>query len=216
MCGRYSLVDPERLKRTFGRRFRFDEMSDTRLPRFNIAPTQEVLGVRDVGGDVVESLAWGIDGRINARAETIAPAVQGQRAIASAFQGRRCIVFADGFYEWRNKRPVYFQLDGGEPFAFAGIWALGERAAECAIVTTQPNALVRVVHDRMPVILSAAALDVWLGPGELSADVVRGLLVPYPADAMVSRPVSSRLNNARYDAADVLVDNDPVQPSLGL
>lgn len=205
MCGRFSLVDPERMKRTFGRRFRFDEMSDTRLPRFNVAPTQEVLGVKNDGADAIEDMAWGIGGRINARAETIAP----------TFQRNRCVIFADGFYEWQNKRPIYFQLQDGEPFAFAGIWASNHGATECAIVTTEPNALVRPVHDRMPVILPLEALDVWLGQDELPPEVVRALLAPYPAEAMVSRPVSSRLNNARYDAADVLVDNDPIQQGLG-
>ena len=180
-------------------------MSDTRLPRFNIAPAQEVLGVRNDGDDAVESFAWGIGGRINARAETIAP----------ASQRKRCVIFADGFYEWQNKRPIYFQLNDGEPFAFAGIWAPNQDAAECAIVTTEPNTLVRPVHDRMPVILPADAMDVWLGQDELPPDVVRALLAPYAADAMVSRPVSSRLNNARYDAPDVLVDDDPIQQRLG-
>ena len=206
MCGRFTLIDPDRLERFYGKRFRFEEFSEYRLPRFNIAPTQGVAGVRNDGRDTVESLIWGIRGRINARAETV----------ASASPRNRCIVFADGFYEWRNKRPTYFTLETDEPFAFAGLWAASRQGAECTIVTCEPNDLARPIHDRMPVILPQDALEVWLSQEYLAEDVVRSILRPYPGVSMKGRPVSRRLNSARYDAPDVLVDDDPVQERLGL
>jgi putative SOS response-associated peptidase YedK len=201
MCGRYTMTDPDRLERAFGLRFHFEELSDTRIPpRFNVAPTQPVLGVKN-GSANVELFRWGIGGRINARAETI-----GSRA-----QKSRCVLFADGFYEWSHQRPTYFTLQDGEPFAFAGIWSQARDASECAIITCEANDLVRAVHDRMPVILPSDALDVWLEEEALPADVQRALLRAYPAEAMAARPVSTRLNNARYDAPDILEHTDPIQ-----
>lgn len=204
MCGRFTLTDPERLRRTFGDRFRFEEFSEYRLPRFNIAPSQPVLGVRNDGRDTVERLAWGLDGRINARAETLRARPQRQR----------CAIFADGFYEWRERKPVYFQLRSGAPFAFAGVWSASGAAATCSIVTCEPNALVRDTHDRMPVVLADDGLAIWLDAESLPEAVMRPLLVPYAAAAMIARPVSSRVNDARYDAADILTNDDPVQERL--
>ena len=157
--------------------------------------------------NAVEQMQWGIHGRINARAESV----------SSRSQRNRCIIFADGFYEWRDKRPTYFQLRNAEPFAFAGIWnSLEGSEAQCSIITTEPNDLVRPIHDRMPVILPDDALDVWLGESDLPTDVLRAMLWPYQAESMTARSASGRLNNARYDAPDVLVDDDPVQQGLGL
>lgn len=205
MCGRFTLTDPDRLERAYGKRFGFAEFSEYRLPRFNVAPAQAVLGVRNDGARSVEPLWWGIHGRINARAQTVA--LRGER--------HRCIVFADGFYEWQNRKPTYFTLKTGEPFAFAGVWSTEGEGARCAIITCEANDAVRPIHDRMPVILPDDALDVWLAQEELPSEVVRSLLRPLPAGAMAARTVSRRLNDARYDAPDVLVDDDPVQPSLG-
>lgn len=207
MCGRFTVTDPARLKKAYGRRFRFEEFSQTRLPaRFNVAPTQLVLAVRNDGRDAAEEMAWGIDGRINARAETV----------AARAQRDRCIIFADGFYEWSNKRPTFFALRDRAPFAFAGIWQARDDAGACAVITCEPNALVRTIHDRMPVILSDDALDVWLGEGALPPEVARASLRPYPADAMIAVPASTRLNNAAYDAPDVLADDDPRQQAFDL
>lgn len=208
MCGRFTVTDPARLKGIYGQRFRFEEFSETRLPaRYNVAPTQPVLVVRSGGSNAVEEMTWGIHGRINARAETL----------AARTQRERCIVFADGFYEWSNKRPTYFALRDREPFAFAGIWrARTGGAAECAVITCEPNALVRPVHDRMPAILPDDALDVWLGEDPLPPDIVRAVLRPYPAEAMMAVPASMRLNNVRYDAPDVLIDDDVVQARFDL
>ena len=195
MCGRFTLTDPGALGRTFGQ-FSFDEFRETRLPRFNIAPTQGVLGVRNDGCNTVEELRWGIRGRINVRAESIAARRYPVR--------RRCIEFADGFYEWRDGRPFYFTLFSGEPFAFAGLWEPGNGLPACDVATCEPNALVGPVHDRMPVILTGEALDRWLDPEPLPAEVAASLLRPYPARLMCVREVSRKVNNANYDAADVL------------
>jgi len=204
MCGRFTLTDPLRIRAAYPR-YRFEEFSEYRLPRFNIAPAQPVLGVRNDGRDDVEPLQWGIDGRINARVETI-----GARPVPF-----RCIIFADGFYEWRGRKPVYYTMKDARPFAFAGIWQpVSEGATPCAIVTCAPNELVARVHDRMPAILRDDQLDAWLQNNDLSPADTRSLIQPHDPTAMTSRDVSMRLNDARYDAPDVLIDNDPVQESL--
>jgi putative SOS response-associated peptidase YedK len=200
MCGRFTLVNPGALPGVFPR-FRYPEFSQTRLPRFNIAPTQSVLGVRDDGGEMVEEMRWGVRGRINARAESILA----RRAPVR----RRCIEFADGFYEWRGRRPFYYTLRTGEPFAFAGLWDPGNGAASCTVVTCSPNALVAAVHDRMPVVLSRDAVELWLDPQPMPPEVAGAILRPFDAELMTAREVSSRVNNANYDAADVLEAPDP-------
>jgi putative SOS response-associated peptidase YedK len=200
MCGRFTLAKPQALPSAFPQ-FRFREFSETRLPRYNIAPAQEVLGVRNDGRDLVEELRWGVRGRINIRAESIAA----RRAPVQ----RRCIEFADGFYEWRAGRPYYYTLRSGEPFAFAGLWEPGEQLPCCDVVTCRPNALVAPVHDRMPVILSAGRVSLWLDPEPLPTEVAEAILQPLDAAQMEVREVSRRVNNANYDAADVLSGADP-------
>jgi putative SOS response-associated peptidase YedK len=201
VCGRFSLTNPSGLPAAFPR-FRFPEFSQTRLPalrpRFNVAPTQEVLGVRNDGRNTAELMRWGIRGRINIRAESVAARHGTIR--------RRCIEFADGFYEWRNRLPVYYTLKSGEPFAFAGLWEPGNGGAACDLVTCEPNALVAPIHNRMPVILAPANLELWLDPEPLPPDVAASILRPFDAALMQARDVSKRVNNANYDAADVLAD----------
>jgi putative SOS response-associated peptidase YedK len=219
MCGRYSLTNPERISLAFPT-FRFAGFSEYRLPRFNVAPTQSVLGVRNDGRKVIESLRWGLlsfgstgTGLINARAETLAQ----KPSFRDAYERQRCAIFADGFYEWRDRRPTRFSLRSGEPFAFAGLWEPGGgELATCAIITCEPNELVATVHDRMPVILAGCNLDVWLSGEELPNAVVRSILRPYDARKMESRAASMRLNKAAYDAPDVLEDDTPVQTALDL
>jgi putative SOS response-associated peptidase YedK len=138
MCGRYTLVDPARLAGRYPQ-FRFEEFSQSRLrtPRYNVAPTQRVVGVRNDGTSVVE-MRWGLGsgvaatGQINARSETVAT----KPTFREAFRKRRCIVFADGFYEWKNRKPMHFSMKGDEPFAFAGIWEpSGRDDSTCALLT---------------------------------------------------------------------------------
>jgi putative SOS response-associated peptidase YedK len=200
MCGRFSLTKPAALAAAFPR-FRFPEFSETRLPRYNIAPTQSVLGVRNDGRDIVEELRWGIRGRINIRAESILARRGPVR--------RRCVEFADGFYEWSNRRPYYYTLKSGKPFAFAGLWEAENASAACDVATCEPNALVAKVHDRMPVILTGSAVDLWLDPEPLPPEVAASILRPLDASLMEVREVSARVNNANYDAPDVLTSPDP-------
>jgi putative SOS response-associated peptidase YedK len=195
MCGRFTLTKPAALGAAFPQ-FRCTEFSETGLPRYNIAPTQSVLGVRNDGRDVVEELHWGIRGRINIRAESILARRGPIR--------RRCIEFADGFYEWSNRRPFYYTLKSGTPFAFAGLWEPNGSAPSCDVATCEPNALVAPVHDRMPVILTGSNVDLWLDPQPLPPDVAASILRPLDAALMQVREVSMRVNNANYDAADVL------------
>ncbi len=218
MCGRYTSTDPARLRAAFPR-FRFGEAAAGALPRYNIAPSQPVLAVRNDGSDNVEAMRWGIlrpagasgPPLINARAESLAE----KPAFRDALRTRRCILFADGFYEWRGRQPVRFALQDDRPFAFAGLWEPGpDGTARCVIVTCEASALVRPVHGRMPVILAADAVGPWLAPGELSAPPIT-LLRPYEAAALRAREASSRLNDPRYDAPDALERADPVQTTLG-
>ncbi|MGB8150619.1 MAG: SOS response-associated peptidase, partial [Candidatus Cybelea sp.] len=200
MCGRFTLTEPQALPAAFPQ-FRYPEFSETRLPRYNIAPTQDVLGVRNDGLDTAEVMRWGVRGRINIRAESIA-----SRRSAVV---RRCIEFADGFYEWRERRPFYYTLRSGEPFAFAGLWEPSNGLAACDVVTCRPNSLVAAVHDRMPVILSGDGVALWLDPEPLPADAAGAVLRPLDPALMTVREVSRRVNNANYDAADVLAAPEP-------
>ncbi len=215
MCGRYTLTNPDPVRL----RGRFDILESIEVkdePRFNIAPTDPVLAVRrfddvrDLG-----RLRWGLvpgvwaekKGQrplINARVETLAT----QAAFADSFRERRCLIPADGFYEWlsdeRGKRPLWFSRPDGDLFAFAGVWAeLRRRGSDevlhsCAIVTCPPNGLMRPIHDRMPVILDPAAESDWLDPDRAPGDLLE-LLVPAPDDALVTREVSDLVNNVRED-----------------
>lgn len=210
MCGRYTLAAPGRVVAEL---FALDAIPELR-PRYNVAPGQEVPVVRvREGRRELATVQWGLvpawardlaigQKLINARAETVAE----KPAFRQALRARRCLVPADGFYEWQpaagRKQPWYFQLRDGRPFAFAGLWerwqAPGVDPLEsCAIVTTAANELVAPVHGRMPVVLSPEGCGRWLAggtPGELAA-----LLVPFPASEMRAYPVSPRVNSPAVD-----------------
>ena len=216
MCGRYTLTNPD----PAGLRARFDILESLDVadpPRYNIAPTDPVLAVRrlDDGARDLGRLRWGLvpgrwaekaSGRplINARAETL----QSQPAFRESFAERRCLIPADGFYEWvtdeRGKRPVWFSRPDGDLFAFAGIWAALPRKGtddvlhSCAIVTTEPNDLIRPIHDRMPVLLAPDREADWLDP-ERPVDELISLLVPAADDALIAREVSDLVNDVRED-----------------
>jgi putative SOS response-associated peptidase YedK len=216
VCGRYTLTapDPAQVRARFG----LDERIEVR-PRFNIAPTDEVLAVttdRD-GRPRGEMLRWGLvppwsrsagDGAkmINARAETL-----GERpAFRGAFERFRCLIPADGFYEWRvvpgqrTKQPMYIRLRGGDLFGLAGLYAEGrgpegEPLRTCAIVTCTPNELMAGIHDRMPVLLRPEDEALWLDADLTAPEAVISLLQPYPAEAMEAMPVSTLVNDVRHD-----------------
>jgi len=207
MCGRYTLASPtERLAEEFG----VDASSIELAPNYNVAPTQKVAAVLEEGGQRrLEVLRWGLippwaddpgigSRMINARSET-AP---GKPSFRRAFRERRCLIPADGFYEWQRtngaKQP-YIHMEGGRPFAFAGLWESWSKGGEgevrtCTILTTGANALVGEIHDRMPVILARDAYDVWLDPAS-ERDELTGLLAPYPVDEMEAYPVSRFVNS---------------------
>ncbi len=182
-------------------------------PRYNIAPSQLLPAV--VQPDAAERrfrlLKWGLvpfwakdpaigNRLINARSETASK----KPAFRAAMRYRRCLLAADGFYEWRKtpagKQPVYVQLRDGQLFAFAGLWESwegpgGEVIDSAAILTTRPNDLLEPVHNRMPVILSPEQYDRWLDPDCTDAGQVEGLLGPYPSEQMRLRPVSRYVNS---------------------
>jgi putative SOS response-associated peptidase YedK len=215
MCGRFTLASPGTVVAEL---FGLDGVPNLR-PRFNIAPTQAVAVVRDEGGTRrLAELRWGLipswakdpaigNKLINARSETLAE----KPAFRGAFRSRRCLVVADGFYEWAKtgtrKQPWYFQLSDGRPFGFAGLWerwlpAGGEPIETCTIVTTEANELLAPVHDRMPVILDQSSFSAWLGsePGRPPD----GLLAPYPAAAMTARPVGLTVNSPANDTPECI------------
>jgi len=214
MCGRYTLsISLAELQL----RFAFPAADLEHPERYNIAPTQSVLTVVNQGQEhnLAEYMRWGLvpswakdisigSRMINARAESVAEKPSFRRAL----QKRRCLVLSDGFYEWKgtgkNKQPMYIGLESGEPFGMAGLWEAwkspdGDWLHSCTIITTQPNALMEEIHNRMPVILPRESESVWLDPGVDDPSKLTDLLQPYPADAMTARPVSGLVNNARND-----------------
>ncbi|MBL8849492.1 MAG: SOS response-associated peptidase [Planctomycetaceae bacterium] len=203
MCGRYTLrATPAELVEIFGL-FREPDVR----PRYNIAPTQNVLAIRfDENATPREpvQLRWGLipswskDARkplINARGDTVAV----KPAFRSAFKKRRCLIAADGFYEWQalegRKQPHHIRLRDGRPFAFAGLWERWGDIESCAIITTEANDLIATIHDRMPVILPPDAWDAWLMPDGGNTELLR----PYPPEEMELHPVSLTVNNPRND-----------------
>ncbi len=230
MCGRYTLTDPD--PRRIRARFGLDESVELQEEaRYNIAPTDPVLAIRraDTGAREAGRLRWGlVPGRwaerrsgpplINARAETL----RSQPAFGESFRARRCLIPADGFYEWRRdergKTPVWVSRADGDLFAFAGIWsALPMRDGSgqlhsCAIVTCEPNELIRPVHDRMPVILREDGEAPWLDPASSEAELL-GLLVPAPSGLLVLRDVGDAVNDVRDDGPH-LIEARPQEPQL--
>lgn len=213
MCGRFTLRDPNRIKLAHIDYLRDEDLI---IPRYNIAPTQNVLTIQQRGDDREAAfLQWGLipywskepKGIINARVETI----EQKASFSDSFQKRRCLIFADGFYEWERNgkvhQPYYFQMKDGTPFAFAGIWDKWKSAAgtitSCAIITTTANELLAEIHHRMPVILRSESYDLWLTGRTPDA---KDLLMPFPAAEMTSHRVSRDVNDTKID------DEHLVQP----
>ncbi|HTO54990.1 MAG TPA: SOS response-associated peptidase [Myxococcota bacterium] len=235
MCGRYTLHTE---KEALAKRFEFDPAALAPQPaRYNIAPTQNVLVlVNSGGGREPRLMRWGLvppyakeigeqSLLVNARAETLAE----KSAFRDALRAQRCLVLADGFYEWqaggaRNRRvPHWIARGDHEPFAMAGLYAewrrrdelLGEILLSCAIVTTQANAAIAKLHDRMPVILQRSAEGAWIDP-ELNGETetLLALLEPVGPEALESRPVSRRVNSVKNDDPSLIALDDS-EPSLG-
>lgn len=221
MCGRYMMTSPVDAMQQL---FRFEERPNL-PPRYNVAPTQEVPIVRrrkEGTGRELALVRWGLipwwakdpavgNRLINARAESVAS----KPAFREAFRKRRCLVPANGFYEWekrgREKRPWLIRLKGGGLLAFAGLWEVwrdprGEKIHSCTIVTSEPNAVAGRFHDRMPVILDPGDYERWLDPDDPAA---LQLLQPCPDDWLEAYPVSPRVNSPQND------DPELVEPLAG-
>jgi len=217
MCGRFTLRAPLNV---LAEQFLFTlpgNLADQ--PRFNIAPSQPIVAVHQPPASTTRQallLRWGLvpswasdqgvgHRMINARSET----AHEKPSFRTAFRQQRCLVLADGFYEWQKKgsekQAWYFHRPDQQPFAFAGLWETwkepGQQQALLTgtILTTTPNELSRPIHDRMPVILASEDHSAWLDPGNQDQDSLRGLLVPCPDDKLTCRPVSSHVNNPRHD-----------------
>ena len=217
MCGRYSLIAEIG---ELAVRFEFDAHGLTQAVRYNIAPSQMVLAVRSGEGRHASYMRWGLipsgarsassrAPMINARAETVAE----RPSFRSALTQRRCLIPADGFYEWRRdsagRRPVRITLASGEPFAFAGLWETwqdpqGDPVISCTIITTRANELIQPIHDRMPVILPRDLEALWLDNEMQDAAALVSLLAPYPSDAMQTYEVSNLVNSAFNDGPELL------------
>ncbi len=220
MCGRYALIAD---LRELAERFQYTVSDLDVRPRYNIAPSQDVLAVVSTSTHTREAavLRWGLvpfwakDSKIgyrmiNAVGETVAD----KPAFKNAFRRRRCLVMADGFYEWRkdgrSKVPMRIGLKGWELFAFAGLWeswtdkGTGEVLRSCAIITCPPNELMAPIHNRMPVILPEAAETTWLNPAIEDPAVLTRLLVPFPSERMEAYPVSTLVNSPKNDTPLVM------------
>jgi putative SOS response-associated peptidase YedK len=232
MCGRYRL---SRRKQLIEEHFDSVSGEEDWSPRYNIAPTQPVPIIRQHPKEPVRHLSfvrWGliplwakdVSGAvmmINARSETAAT----QHVFRDALKSRRCLVPADGFYDWQNtgktKQPFCFELTNGALFAFTGLWdrwkdPSGTWVKSCSILTTTPNAVVSTVHDRMPVILDTTDYDLWLDPWMTNVDAARDLLKPYDARLMRCYPVSTRINRVTNDDEDCSAPAEIVQAQSSL
>lgn len=218
MCGRFTLSQPAA---AIASAFQLEEIPNLE-PRYNIAPTQLVPTIlqTEQGKRQLQMLRWGLipawakdasmgTRLINARAET----VNEKPSFRSAFRQRRCLVVADGFYEWQHqagkKQPFYFRLQNEQPFAFAGLWERWKSPDEeiiesCTILTTEANELLRPIHERMPVILNPDDYNLWLDPTVQKSEKLQQLLHPYPTEAMTSYAVSTKVNNPNNNTPDCI------------
>ena len=220
MCGRFTLtVDPSELKEqfadyTFPKKF---------APRFNIAPTQPILAIPNDSKNRADFFAWGLipswakdptigQRLINARADTLAE----KPSFRSGFKYKRCLILADGFYEWKTqpgsktKIPHFIFLRDHQPFGFAGLWDEwnspdGGAIRSATIITTEPNELMATLHNRMPVILNPKDYEQWLDPSPRAPESLQPLLKPFPAEKMSAHPVSTLVNTPANDRPELVV-----------
>jgi len=236
MCGRFATTTPpDQLAKYFGAEAT-EQLLEGAEANYNVAPTQGVYTVYEHGGvRRLDTFHWGLvpfwakdpkigSRMINARAETLAE----KNSFKRPFAKRRCIIPADGFYEWKKiegqkkKQPMYMARTDGEPFAFAGLWEVwkdknhtdddGEplELLSCTIITGDPNEKVAEVHDRMPVMLPPDAWGTWIDRENHDIDALQGLLVPAPAELIRIHPVSTEVNNVRNNGPELIEESDPV------
>jgi putative SOS response-associated peptidase YedK len=238
MCGRFvSSSPPDELAKYFD----VEAVAESVLePSYNVAPSQDVYVVVKTGGlRRLDTFHWGLvpfwakdpstgNKMINARVESLAE----KSAYKRSFQKRRCIIPADGFYEWKKipgqkaRQPYFIHRADGEPMAFAGLWAIWRPAEDteresdplrsCTIITGQPNEKVAEIHDRMPVMLPPSAWDKWLDPENDDLKALGKLLVPVPASLLDLHPVGRGVNNVRDTGPELIepAPADAVQDSL--
>lgn len=221
MCGRFTLAtDPMNFIRFL---LEYDT-SDAFTPRYNIAPTQPVAVVPNNGTERIEFFRWGLippwakdpkigNRMINARAETLSE----KPSFRNAYRRRRCLVLADGYYEWRKepgggaKTPFYIRMASEKPFAFAGLWETWrpqdevEPVLSCSIITCSANEMLRSIHHRMPVILDQDAYDLWLNPVECPPAALNHLLTPYSPEEMEAFAVSRLVNQPKNDSPECIL-----------
>jgi len=220
MCGRFAFYSPSEATAAL-----FGVSASTPVePRFNIAPSQYIAGIRETDdtGRELAMFRWGLvpfwakdptigNRMINARAETVAE----KPSFRAAYRHRRCLLLADGFYEWKKegagKEPYFISLANGEPFAFAGLWETwhskqsGEIIQSATLITTAANDYISTVHHRMPVILQPDTADRWLaGDDELIAEVAEN------SPKFQAWPVDKRVNNARNEGEDLIIRQNPI------
>jgi len=215
MCGRF--VRSSSLK-DVADYFNVDQPSFDIDPSYNVAPTQEIIIINNRGVKQIVKCHWGFvpswakdlsvgNDMINARAETAAE----KRSFKAAFRKQRCLIIANGFYEWqkdkKRKVPVYISLKSGKPFGFAGLYNVwvspeGKKICTCTIITTEANDLLSTIHDRMPVIIPRDKEDLWLDPSTEDIDALMGMLRAYPSEGMEMRTVSDRVNSPRVNSPD--------------
>ena len=237
MCGRFvSATPPDQVAAYFG-----TEAPEALLdPSWNVAPTKDVYAVLSDGSTRhLDAFHWGLVPRwakdvkigsrmINARADTLAS----KGAYKPAFAKRRCLIPADGFYEWRKppadgpkkapKQPFFIHRPDGAPYALAGLWEVWkgpdgdqEPLRSCTIITTDPNPVMATIHDRMPVILPPEAWDTWLDRDNQDLELLGKLLVPADPELTVLRPISTEVNNVRNDGPQLTDEVDPDAPGPG-
>jgi putative SOS response-associated peptidase YedK len=213
MCGRYTLSKAEDVLRDY---LGVEVADDVDLPIYNASPGQHLPVILDIQPGRIIPVLWGIKPGwagarssllINARSET----VNEKPTFRKSFQSRRCLVVADGFFEWQatedGKQPFRITMKSGDPFVFAGIWQEIDGQPAYVILTTAANEVTRPIHDRMPVILEPAELEPWLSP-ETRVEDVQKLLNPYPEDSMKAYPVSKAVNSSRNQDAGLI---DPLE-----
>jgi putative SOS response-associated peptidase YedK len=221
MCGRYRIKENDILSQQMRELFNIPDWADNNnIPRFNIGPGQDIgtVLIGKEGAPKTVKMRWGLvptwDNSpasklvINARSEGAFE----KRMFRDAVQNRRCVVPADGFYEWKRldegktKLPYDIYLKGERPFFIAGIfeYPTGAKPATCLVFTTQPNELMAPIHDRMPVILDADRAKAWIATGEIERDRYCSFINPHPADDMEAIPISTLVNSVKNDGPEVL------------
>jgi putative SOS response-associated peptidase YedK len=228
MCGRFTLtVDAHQIREAFP----WITVPDEILPRYNIAPSQPIAVIPNNRKDQLDYFIWGLIPSwakdpsigirmINARAETL----DTKPSFRASFKRRRCLILADGFYEWQSvpksktKIPYYVKMKNNQPFAFAGLWESwygpdGSNILSCTIITTEPNTLLKNIHNRMPVILPKNTYQLWLQDKEAQPSLMEPLLVAYPTQEMEAYPVSTIVNNPAHETPECIL-KAANQPSM--